>query len=82
MPFNEELRLGTLSKQQFRYYIIQDTKYLEDYARVFALAAAKSTSSRDMAYLIKNVQGIVDHEQSMHASYLNEYGVSAEEFKQ
>ncbi|KAI6184690.1 Aminopyrimidine aminohydrolase [Aphelenchoides bicaudatus] len=80
MPFNEELCLGTLSKQKFRYYIIQDTKYLEKYARVFALAAAKSKSPNEMAYLIKNVQGILDHEQSIHGCYLKEYGVSKEEF--
>jgi thiaminase/transcriptional activator TenA len=82
MPFNEEMRLGTLDKQKFRHYIIQDTKYLEEYARVFALAAAKSKTSEEMAYLIKNAQEIVDHEQSMHGHYLKEYGVSAEEFRQ
>ena len=42
LAFNTELGTGTLSRERFRFYILQDAIYLGDYARVLALAAAKA----------------------------------------
>lgn len=33
---------GNLDKEKFRYYIIQDYLYLEDYAKTFAVGVAKA----------------------------------------
>lgn len=44
-PFLEELAADTLDPAKFRFYLEQDTKYLEDFARVVALGAAKAETS-------------------------------------
>ena len=41
LPFNRELAAGTLSKQRFRFYIEQDSQYLDQYARILAMAGAR-----------------------------------------
>lgn len=81
MPFNEELRQGTLDNAKFRQYIIQDTKYLEDYALAFILAASKAKTPKQMAYLTQTAKDIVDQENSMHLQYFKEFGVSKEEYE-
>ena len=36
-PFITELGTGTLDPAKFRYYMIQDYRYLLDYVKVFAI---------------------------------------------
>ena len=43
-PFVLGIRDGTLDREKFRYYIIQDYLYLMDYARTFAIGVAKARS--------------------------------------
>ena len=43
-PFVLGIQDGTLDKEKFRYYIIQDYLYLEDYAKTFAVGVAKAKS--------------------------------------
>ena len=43
-PFVRGIRDGTLDKARFRFYLMQDALYLEEYAKVFALGAAKAES--------------------------------------
>ena len=45
MPFNVELRDGTLSRERFQFYMLQDSVYLKVYARVLALCAARVPES-------------------------------------
>ena len=43
MPFNEELAAGTLSRERFEHYIVQDAHYLHGgSARALSIAAAKA----------------------------------------
>ena len=37
-----------LPKEKFQYYMVQDHKYLMQYARVFAMGLIKCTDERDM----------------------------------
>ena len=41
LPFNTELAAGTLSRERFQGYIIQDALYLDQYARTLAMAGAR-----------------------------------------
>ena len=41
-PFVLGIQDGTLDKEKFRYYIIQDYLYLEDYAKTFAVGVPES----------------------------------------
>ena len=41
-PFIEGLTEGTLARDVFRFYVIQDAHYLREYARALNLLAARS----------------------------------------
>ena len=41
-PFVVALGKGTLPKKNFKYYILQDARYLEELARIFALGSQRA----------------------------------------
>jgi len=47
-PFVQELGMGVLDKEIFKFYLLQDYLYLLQYAKVFALAAVKSDTEELM----------------------------------
>ena len=47
-PFIQGMADGTLAKDKFQFYMIQDHKYLMEYAKVFALGVIKSRDEKDM----------------------------------
>ena len=40
----------TLDKEKFRYYLIQDYLYIEEYAKVFTIGVAKARSPERCPY--------------------------------
>ena len=49
-PFVRGIGDGTLDKEKFRFYIIQDYLYLIDYAKVFSIGAAKAQDLSTMQF--------------------------------
>ena len=79
MPFNAELAAGTLSRDRFKGYILQDSLYLAEYSRVLALAAARGPDMPILQAFAQSALGAVAVEQSLHERYLAEFGVTPEE---
>lgn len=77
MPFNAELAAGTLARERFRHYMIQDAVYLVGYARVLSLAAARAPSSAEILEFAQAAQTAIIVERALHANYLDQFGVSA-----
>jgi thiaminase/transcriptional activator TenA len=75
LPFNTELAAGTLSRERFRFYIVQDAIYLGQYARVLELAAAKAPEIATLQAFANSALGAVAVEQALHGRYLQEFGV-------
>ncbi|MFZ5790836.1 MAG: thiaminase II [Pseudomonadota bacterium] len=75
MPFNAELAAGTLGRDRFRTYIVQDALYLAQYSRALAIAAAKAPHTEAMQQLAQSALGAVAVEQALHERYLREFGV-------
>jgi thiaminase/transcriptional activator TenA len=77
-PFVLGIQTGTLEREKFRRYILQDDLYLEDYARVFALGAAKArsleTANLFAAYLLA-----MNRERDIHSGYLEKFGVTEDQ---
>ena len=63
---------------KFRYYIIQDYLYLEDYAKTFAVGVAKAKSLR-VANLFAKYISVMNGELDVHNGYLARLGVTQEE---
>lgn len=77
-PFVTGIQDGTLDKEKFRYYMIQDYLYLEDYAKTFAVGVAKAKSLR-IANLFAKYIPVMNGELNVHDGYLARLGVTQEE---
>ena len=75
LPFNRELAAGTLSRERFRFYIMQDAIYLAAYARVLAIAAAKAPDAATVHAFAQAAVEAVAVERALHSRYLAEFGV-------
>lgn len=80
-PFVLGLQDGTLDREKFRYYIIQDYLYLEEYAKVFALGIAKAKSQETMQLFSKYVTLLTEGEMDIHRGYMGKFAVSREELE-
>ncbi len=78
-PFVLGIQDGTLDQNKFRYYIIQDYLYLEEYAKVFALGIAKAKSPETMKLFCKYVTLLEEGEMDIHRGYMGRFAVSREE---
>ena len=77
-PFVLGIRDGTLDREKFRYYIIQDYLYLMDYARTFAIGVAKARS-KETANLFAQYIAVMNGELDVHSGYMGKLGVTQEE---
>ena len=82
MPFNAERAAGTLSRDAFRHYMIQDSLYLQGYARVLALGAAKAPGPDDILAFAKAAETAIVVERALHAGYLDQFGIALEDLTQ
>ena len=77
-PFVLGIQDGTLDQEKFRYYMIQDYLYLEDYAKTFAVGVAKAKSLRTANLFAKYIS-VMNGELNVHDGYLARLGVTQEE---
>jgi thiaminase/transcriptional activator TenA len=77
-PFVTGLTDGTLPREAFRHYIVQDAHYLRGYARALALCGTKAALARDTVMFATHAVGAVAAEQDLHAGLLTDLGLTAE----
>ncbi len=68
-PFVVALGKGTLPTRKFKYYILQDARYLEELARVFALGAQRATDPDTALHFAQLVQETITVERGLHENY-------------
>ena len=73
-PFLIELGEGTLDKEKFRKYLIQDYLYLIEYAKVYAMACVKSRNMKELKKFHNGVAGSIETETANHIMYLKDFG--------
>lgn len=76
-PFVRGIGDGSLSEERFRFYLAQDYLFLIDYAKVFALAAAKSSRLELMACFAKLCADTLNDEMALHRACCAEFGMTA-----
>lgn len=72
-PFIKGMETGTLSKEKFKTYLIQDSLYLKDYAKVYAAAFLLTNDIRDLQFLHSCIGVVTSDETNMHTKYLMDY---------
>jgi thiaminase/transcriptional activator TenA len=75
-PFNTELADGSLAPERFRYYLVQDARYLVGFARALAAAATRAASAADVAFFAGAAQEAVLVERTLHDGYFDRFGMT------
>jgi thiaminase (transcriptional activator TenA) len=74
-PFLKELTEGTLAREKFAFYVIQDALYLRDYARALAVVASRALLASDTEMFARHAADAIAVERSLHDSLLADLGI-------
>ena len=75
-PFVVALADGTLPQEAFRFYILQDARFLTCLAQTFAFAATKTDDHARIIWLAEHCQSSVRVERALHEQYAAQFGMS------
>ena len=78
-PFVKGIADGTLDIDRFRFYMIQDYRYLLEYAKVFAFGIIKSGREDIMRRFALMVKETLDGEMTIHKKYMARLGITEKE---
>ena len=79
-PFVKGIEEGSLDKEKFKFYIVQDYLYLEEFAKAFALGVVKAKSLKTANLFAKYIP-VMNGELDVHDGFLKDFGVTEEEIK-
>ena len=74
-PFVKGAEEGPLPPKQFETYMVQDSIYLKEYARVFALAMYRAETLREMQLFYDVLSVVINDESFTRVKYLRRYGI-------
>jgi thiaminase (transcriptional activator TenA) len=80
-PFVQGIGYGTLDRNKFRFYMVQDYVYLIDFAKLFALGAVKAKDTKTMGEFAKLLDSTLNEEMALHREYAERFGIPAEELE-
>jgi len=75
-PFLKELSEGTLRREAFAFYMIQDAHYLREFSRALNITASKAPRQDWAALLSTHAADTLRYERQLHESVFKEYGIS------
>ena len=77
-PFVAGLTDGSLPREAFRFYAIQDALYLREFARALSLAAAHAPEDDWIVMFDEHAAGALKVERALHESFFSEWGLTRE----
>ncbi len=78
-PFLRGLADGSLPRECFRHFVLQDAHYLRGFARALALLAGRAPDDGDVATLAAHAAGAVEVERALHAGFAADLGLTPEQ---
>jgi thiaminase/transcriptional activator TenA len=78
-PFLTGLTDGSLPREAFRFYAVQDALYLREFARALSLAAARAPEDDWIVMFSEHAAGALKVERSLHEGFFKEFGLSPAE---
>lgn len=75
-PFITGLTDGTLDRDAFRYFIVQDSHYLRAYSRALTLVAARAPDEDAVSMFALHAANAIAVERSLHTSLLESLGLT------
>ncbi len=77
-PFVRGLTDGSLPRESFRFYAVQDALYLRDFARALSLAAARAPEDEWIIMFNEHAAGALRVERALHEGFFKEFGLESE----
>lgn len=78
-PFLTGLTDGSLPRDRFRFYAVQDALYLRDFARALSLAAARAPRDEWIIMFNEHAAGALKVERELHEGFFDAFGLSPED---
>lgn len=78
-PFVQGIGAGTLDKESFKFYLLQDYLYLIQYAKVFAMGALKADTIEVMRKFSSSQYFTIHGELGLHQEYMEKFGITPED---
>jgi thiaminase (transcriptional activator TenA) len=78
-PFLAGLTDGSLPRDRFRFYAVQDALYLREFARALSLAAARAPEDDWIVMFNEHAAGALRVERALHEGFFKEFGLSPAE---
>lgn len=75
-PFLRELTDGSLSRERFQFYAVQDALYLREFARALSMAAARAPQDDWIIMFNEHAAGALKVERQLHESFFREFGLT------
>ena len=72
---------GSLQEERFRNWVLQDYRYLKEFARVFAWAAAKAARLESMAWYATVLDLTLNTEMELHRRYAARFGLTPDDLE-
>ena len=78
-PFVRSLKDGSLDAERFRFYQMQDARYLEAYADTCSILSTRFTAPEDKLWFIDGARLAIVVEQELHAGYGKQLGYTPQD---
>jgi thiaminase (transcriptional activator TenA) len=80
-PFVRGIGDGTLAEERFKRWIRQDYRYLLEFSRVFAWAAAKADRVEEISWYASALHLTLNTEMDLHRRYAERFGIGRDELE-
>ena len=77
-PFIAGLTDGSLERDRFEFYAVQDALYLREFARSLAITAARAPKDDWIVMLADHAAGALRVERTLHEGFFQEFGLTTE----
>src|ERR1700674_3853363 len=78
-PFLNGLTDGSLPRESFKFYAVQDALYLREYARALSITAARAPRDEWIIMFNEHAAGALKVGRTLHWSFFREFGLSPEQ---
>lgn len=75
MPFNQELAAGTLSRERFIHYMLQDAHYLINFGKALAVTGARAPHPDAMIQFTHSAEACVVVERALHEGFFKDFDI-------
>ncbi len=78
-PFIKGLTDGSLPRESFQFYVVQDALYLREYARALSILAARAPRDEWIIMFNEHAAGALRVERSLHDGFFKDFGLSQQD---